>query len=233
MPNDFDAAHHTQARRYGTAWLTVAIGGALLVACQTTPQPAPAPPARPATIDVPPQAPVEAPVAASASASAPVPVRDAVPVETPAEALANLLGYAERLRSMGASERKQELMAQNNQVSRPVAGAASGASPRAQMQLALALLQTREPLENARALALLQRVAASNDPEARTYTALAHVLIDTLVNTRRLEDNLERTSQQLRESQRRIDMLNDRLDAMRAIERSLNAPPSPPRPIGP
>ena len=46
---------------------------------------------------------------------------------------------------------------------------------------------------------------------------------------RRLEDSLERQSQQLREHQRRIDQLNERLEAMRAIERSLTTrPPAAP-----
>ena len=130
---------------------------------------------------------------------------------------------------MGATELKQELNTLGSQVPKagasPATGASTGVNPRTQMQLALVLLQTREPVETARALGLLQRVATSAEPEASAYKALAYLLIDNLITTRRLEDSLERTSQQLRESQRRIDVLNERLDAMRAIERSMNAPP--------
>ena len=130
---------------------------------------------------------------------------------------------------MGATELKQELNTLGSQVPKagasPATGASTGVNPRTQMQLALVLLQTREPVETARALGLLQRVATSAEPGASAYKALAYLLIDNLITTRRLEDSLERTSQQLRESQRRIDVLNERLDAMRAIERSMNAPP--------
>ncbi len=45
---------------------------------------------------------------------------------------------------------------------------------------------------------------------------------------RRLEEQLERQTQQLREAQRRNDQLNERLEAVRAIERSLTTRPAPP-----
>ena len=232
MPIEFDAAPHMRPWRRRPSALALATASccALLVACQHTPPPEPKP--KPAVSESPAQTPAEVP----ASAPELVPVRDALPVETTEEALARLLRYSERLRAMSVYDRKQDLSAQSSQVPKSGSGPTpgTGPSPKAQMQLALALLQTREPVETARALGLLQRVAASTEPEARAYTALAHVLIDNLINTRRLEDNLERTSQQLRESQRRIEVLNDRLDAMRAIERSLNAqPPSQPRPMNP
>ncbi len=158
------------------------------------------------------------------------------PVEAVEDATAGLLRYATRLRAMSASELKQELSTLGGQGPRGGAGPATGTgtspTPKTQMQLALVLLQIREPVETARALGLLQRVATSAEPGASGYKALAYLLIDNLITTRRLEDNLERTSQQLRESQRRIDVLNERLDAMRAIERSMNgSPPNAPRPV--
>ncbi|QCB48231.1 hypothetical protein [Hydrogenophaga sp. PAMC20947] len=229
MRIEIDTANRTRRLRNGRSRLAVAACSALLAACQHSSPPASAPAA------------VE--VAAPTSAAAAAPVTETAPVPNPAtvttdeDALADLLRYAERLRAMGAVERKQELITQGTQVPKSGQGTspAVAPSPKILMQFALALLQTREPVETARALGLLQRVASSTEADASAYTALAHVLIDNLTTIRRLEDNLERTTQQLRESQRRIDALNERLDAMRAIERSMNAPPPPhgPRPVRP
>lgn len=216
----------------GPGWLAVAACCALLAACQHTALPEPVP----AVVELP--SPVNAAATTPATEQAPAAstAPDATPAETDEAALASLLRYAEQLRGMSAVERRQDLTAQGSLVPRSGAGPTpgTGPSPKAQMRLALALLQTHEPVETARALGLLQRVATSAEPGASAYRALANLLIDNLITTRRLEDNLERYSQQLRESQRRIDALNERLDAMRAIERSMNAPPPaaprPPRP---
>ena len=229
MSIEINVKARTPRLRNGSSWMALAAFCSLLMACQHT------------VLREPTQAAVEAPAlaladpATTAPASELTPAPDTVPGETEDDSLASLFRFSERLRSMNAAERKQELNAQSSQVPRSGAGPAPGTepSPKFQMQLALALLQTREPVETARALGLLQRVAASTEPQASAYTALAHVLIDNLLTTRRLEDNLERTGQQLRDSLRRIDALNERLDAMRAIERSLNAPPSAHRPVRP
>lgn len=211
----------------GLSWMALAACCSLLMACQHTELREPTP----AVVEVP--ALIQPATASQAIELTPAP--DTVPVEPDDESLASLFLYSERLRGMNAAERKQELSTQSSHVPRSGAGPTPGTdpSPKFQMQLALALLQTREPVETARALGLLQRVATSTEPKAIAYKALAHVLIDNLLTTRRLEDNLERTSQQLRESLRRIDALNERLDAMRAIERSLNAPANAHRPVRP
>ena len=48
---------------------------------------------------------------------------------------------------------------------------------------------------------------------------------------RRVEDDRDKQAQQLRDSQRRIDQLNDRIEALRAIERSFARPnPAAPAP---
>ena len=69
--------------------------------------------------------------------------------------------------------------------------------------------------------------------EAIELRPLARLLAGRLHEARRLEDQADRLAQQLRESQRRIDVLNDRLEAMRAIERSLTprAPAPGARPL--
>jgi hypothetical protein len=134
-----------------------------------------------------------------------------------ARALATLLSYAERLRSLGQAEVMAEIAALGE----------PGSQPLGQMQLALALAHTHQPADTARALVLLQRVAAMESGTGGPYKALARLLAGRLLDQRRLEDALERQTQQVREQQRRIEQLTERLEAMRAIERSLNRPGSP------
>lgn len=93
--------------------------------------------------------------------------------------------------------------------------------------LATALAQTRQPVDTARALGLVQRVLASNAEAAQALHPLARLMEARLLQQRRLEEQLERQTQQLREAQRRNDQLNERLEAVRAIERSLTTRPGP------
>lgn len=97
----------------------------------------------------------------------------------------------------------------------------------AQMQLALTLSATRVPADLARALGLLQRVIASQANDATALQPLARLLASRYLDQRRVEDDRDRQVQQLREAQRRIDQLNDRLEALRAIERSVTRPNHP------
>lgn len=159
---------------------------------------------------------------------APVPVADPVPAAVPATVpppqtpvappLDALLAVAERQRNLGASELAAELARIGD----------SAHSPPLQMQLALLLLQTHQPADTARALGLLQRVAGSEDPEAGPLRSLARVLASRVQDVRRLEDQQERQSVQLRDAQKRIEVLSERLEAMRAIERSLIPRPTAP-----
>ncbi|OOG88281.1 hypothetical protein B0E41_02735 [Hydrogenophaga sp. A37] len=121
------------------------------------------------------------------------------------------MGYAERLRGLSSNELLQELNALGD----------PGAVPSLQLQSALVLMHLHQPAASARALSLLQRVATHPAPESAPFKPLARLLATSLSDLRRLEDTVDRQAQQLRDNQRRIDMLNDRLDAMRDIERSL------------
>ncbi|MDH4462677.1 MAG: hypothetical protein QE290_01395 [Acidovorax sp.] len=91
--------------------------------------------------------------------------------------------------------------------------------------LATALAQTRQPVDTARALGLVQRVLAQ--PASQALHPLARWMESRLLQQRRMEEQLERQTQQLRDAQRRIEQLNDRLEAVRAIERSLTTRPAP------
>lgn len=94
--------------------------------------------------------------------------------------------------------------------------------------LAMALAQTRQPVDTARALGLVQRLLANNAAAAQPLHPLARLLEARLLQQRRLEDQLDKQNQQLRDLQRRNDQLNERLEAVRAIERSLTTRPAPP-----
>lgn len=93
--------------------------------------------------------------------------------------------------------------------------------------LAVALAQTRQPVDTARALGLAQRVLGNNAPEALALHPLARFMESRLLQQRRLEDQVDRQNQQLRDAQRRNEQLNERLEAVRAIERSLTTRPAP------
>ncbi|CAN7583297.1 hypothetical protein [Acidovorax sp. LjRoot194] len=97
--------------------------------------------------------------------------------------------------------------------------------------LATALAQTRQAVDTARALGLVQRVLANQSAASQALHPLARLMEARLLTQRRLEDQLERQTQQLRDAQRRNDQLNERLEAVRAIERSLTTrPPVPAAP---
>ena len=113
--------------------------------------------------------------------------------------------------------------------------AALPATPALTLELALVLGQTRNNGDLARALALLDPLARSGAPELQAWQPLARLLAARYLEQRRLEDQLERQVLMLRDSQRRLDQVNDKLEALKNIERSLtvrppgNAPAAPPR----
>jgi hypothetical protein len=156
--------------------------------------------------------------------SPPAPPPEAAPAPSPSPA-ETVLAYAERIRNFQPPELAQEI----NSLGDPQD------SPLRQMQLAIALGFARTPANVTRAQALLQRVLAQNQAQAQALHPLAKMLLAQQAETRRLEDQLERQNQQTREANRRIDQLNDRLEALRAVERSLvlrpaatlSAPPAP------
>lgn len=193
-----------------------------LVACATPPRglaDVPPPPPLPDSVPTPPATPAEGTPTPPPPAPPAAP-RAAAPASSPVTlpALAAAVAYADRLRTLGPAE----LAAEQAQIGEP------GSSPERLMQLALLLSQTHVPADTARALGLLQRLSASNAPEAVELRPLARLLIGRLLEARRLEEQNDRLAQQLRDAQRRIDVLNDRLEAMRAIERSLTPRTSPP-----
>lgn len=132
----------------------------------------------------------------------------------PAQMLTDAIGYAERVRALPAAELGLEIQRLGQ----------GGYAPLRATQLALALGQSRNAANAARAQLLLQRVVADGAPDAQPLQPLARLLLAQIAEQRRADEQAERQAQQLRDAQRRIDQLNERLEAVRAIERSLPGP---------
>jgi hypothetical protein len=98
------------------------------------------------------------------------------------------------------------------------------------VQLALLLGQTRVAGDTVRALQLLDQVAQSPAPEAAPWQPLARLLAARYAEQRRVEEQLERQNQQARDQQRRLQQLTEKLEALKAIERSLTTLPGPAAP---
>lgn len=154
---------------------------------------------RPRDHDAPPAAPARA-----ADASVP-------------DAALGMLAYADRLRLMPPAALGPE-----------VARLGELSSPAAQLQLALALSQLRQLPELIRAQELLARVLGNASAEAQPLQPLARLLAARYGEQRRLEEQLEKQTQQVRELQRKLDQSNERLEALKAIERSLTSRPAAP-----
>jgi hypothetical protein len=132
-----------------------------------------------------------------------------------------MLVYADKIRSLNASELATELTR---------LGGETATTPTAQMRAALLLAQGRNPADLARAQVLLQKLIANPSPDAQPLQSLARAVSGRLTEQRRIEDDRDKQVQALRDAQRRIDQLNERIEALRAIERSVTRPNTPPPP---
>jgi hypothetical protein len=181
---------------------------ALTIACAAPePAPEPEPPESEPVVSEPAPQPEPAQPAQDA-ASAPA-------AESPVTAM---LAYADQVRTMAGPAAAHEL------------SRLSGQPPTAAnlFQMALVLLQMRGPGDIVRANQLLQRVQAEDSREARALHPLARLVAAQLAEQRKVEEQAERNAQQLRDAQRRADQMQDRLDALRAIERARpNRPTTP------
>lgn len=99
--------------------------------------------------------------------------------------------------------------------------AAEPPTPANVVHLALVWLHTRAPGDAAKALTQLEAVQASTDPAARPWTEWVRLLAARAMEQKRLEEQVNRQTQLLRDNQRRIDQLTEQLEALKTIERSL------------
>ena len=190
-----------------TAVCVVAVLGGGLAGCAAWPparQEAPVPPPAPPPPPPPP----------------PPPVIVQVPVIEPVDQAARtMLAYQERIARLQGAELAMELGRLGD----------GSASPQATMELALALGQTRNPADTVRAIGLLDQV--QRDLHAQPWHGLARLLAQRYAEQRRVEEEAQKLAQQLRDTQRdnqrRVEQLNQQLEALKAIERSLNTRPAP------
>ncbi|HSI61268.1 MAG TPA: hypothetical protein VLA16_27165 [Ideonella sp.] len=172
---------------------------------------------------LPPQAVAAAPVVREVKV--PVEVRVEVPVPTvlPADAAGRqLLVWQDGLRAMNTDALNQELA----RLSDALPNGAAATAPVQAMHLALALGLSRNAGDLSRGIGLLDQVQRNTSAEAQAWYGWARLLSSRYQEQRRLEEQVERQAQQLRDGQKQRDQLNEKLDALRAIERSLTRPPS-------
>ena len=187
----------------------IGVGAALLAGCSLVP-------ASKGEAPVEERIPVPAP-APTAIIKLPAPAA-AIALTAPAanDALASMLSYAERVRQMASAELGQEAAR--------LGGDQPG--PASQLQLALVLSQLRQLPELVRAQELLARVLGNSGEQAQPLHPLARLLAARYAEQRRVEEQLDKEKQQTREVQRRLDQTNERLEALKAIERSLTTRPA-------
>ena len=99
-------------------------------------------------------------------------------------------------------------------------------TPSAQIRLAMLFGQARGATDLPRALALLDKVQKSGEPAAASMHPLARLLATQYHERLRLQAQNERLLLQVTESQRRSSELQDKLDALANIERSLPLRPT-------
>lgn len=147
--------------------------------------------------------------------AAPPPVREAPPPPPPVKvdetAMLPLLAYHQLLTRLTAAELARER----------IVLAAIPQTPAAHLRQAMLYGQPRGPLDLPRALSLLDGVLKSTDPTAASLHPLARLLADHYGERQKHEMQSEKTNQQLKESQRKTGELQDKLDALTDIERSL------------
>lgn len=103
--------------------------------------------------------------------------------------------------------------------------AALPVTPNSQLRMAMLYGHPRGPQDVGKAIGLLDAVLKSNDPAAVSLQPLARLLADNYLERQnerlRLEGQLDRQGQQLKESQRKAAELQEKLDGLADIELTL------------
>lgn len=94
-----------------------------------------------------------------------------------------------------------------------------------ELHRALQLGQGRSAADQAQATAQLEALSSSTDPNAEPLKPLVALVSARLADQKRLQDGIDKLNQQLRDSQRRNEQLNEKLEALKAIEQTLPAKP--------
>lgn len=144
------------------------------------------------------------------------------PPPPPLDVLGPLLSYHQSLRRMTQGELLKELSGLTQQPR----------SPRLSMQMGMVLMLTRGGGDLARAQTLFDGVGNSTDSDAAAFKALALVLSSNCAEARRLAEHVDRLAAQQKDNQRRIDQLNDMVEGLKNIERTLPVRPAASAPQG-
>lgn len=151
-----------------------------------------------------------------------------VPLEAADRAARHVVLQQDRLAAMSQADLAQE-------ASKPFDLATS--APQSLVDIALALGMTRVAGDLAKGQSLLDQVIRQPGAAAEPWRGIARLLAVRFAEQRRAEETAERTATLLRDTQRdnqrKLDQLNDKLEALKAIERSLNTRPgaSAPKPV--
>ena len=130
--------------------------------------------------------------------------------------LAELLAYQNALRLMTPSELAKAQLDL----------AKADTAPQNAIRRAMLHASVRAPGDLSRAQALLEPLATATGKDAQLLAPLAQLLGGQYAELRRQEDSLDKLNAQLRDAQRRIDLLNEKLEALKNIERSLSVRPA-------
>jgi hypothetical protein len=94
-------------------------------------------------------------------------------------------------------------------------------TPNTQVRTAMVLGHPRGQQDLTKAQALLEGVLKSADPAASGLHPLARLLADNYTERQKLETQLEKQGQQLKDSQRKAVELQEKIDSLAEIERTL------------
>lgn len=195
----------------------------ILTACSTG---APAGvPSLPPSVGVASPLPRPASVMAPATAQAPTTPPAAEPPSREVDPGAYVLQWHDEWRALSPEALQREVARGPD----PAARAAENVGPTGlNVRWALALLQTRSSADLVRAQSTLEQITRSGLAEAQPWRPWARMLLVRAQEQRRLEEQNERQAQQIKDQQRRLDALQDKLEALKAIERSLGPRPTAP-----
>ena len=142
------------------------------------------------------------------------------PVQVNENAMLPLLGYYHLLQRMTPAEltRERQMLAR------------LPSSPSVQFRQAMLYGMPRATTDLARALAMLETVLRLRAPEAASLHPLAKLLATQYQERLRIETQNDRLGQQLKESQRARDELQQKIEALTDIERSIPIRPNADKP---
>lgn len=99
-----------------------------------------------------------------------------------------------------------------------------------QVRMAMLLGHPRAQQDISRAIALLENVLKSTDPTSIGLQGLARLMADNYIERQKIEAHLDRQGQQLKENQRKLVELQEKIDGLADIERTLPQRPRAARP---